>query len=249
MIYWKNFLHLPTIWRFKIKPRPQFFYKYHPINKYAIELLENHSLWGGNALALNDPYDCEFDLTEEFINTKYLNDLLLEEQFKKVPSEHLNIARTFLSTDEGVQKELVKVYKSAMNVCCFTANPLSELMWSHYADSAKGVCFKFGFHKSSEILRRIMPIKYSNKRIIAKNEFDRAKAFFQKRTSWRYEKEWRVLYDNENIPFEKSELVEIIFGPRTSEAEIENMKEICKKNDYNVKFSSCVYDKKGLVII
>jgi len=48
------------------------------------------------------------------------------------------------------------------------------------------------------------------------------------------------------IPFNKSDLVGIIFGPRTPPKDVENIKDFCVINHYKIKFSVCNYSKQGL---
>jgi len=95
-----------------------------------------------------------------------------------------------LAIDESHLKAFQSSYRSDLGVCCFTTDPLHELMWSHYADSGKGVWLEFRFKNNPEIWKKNIPVSYSNKRISVNNEIDRFKALFRKRTSWRYEKEW-----------------------------------------------------------
>jgi hypothetical protein len=249
MIYWSNLKYLRTLWRFRLKPRPNTLYKYHTVNTHLFKLIENNSLWACSAVNLNDPYDCDFEITKTFVKNKYLKQITTEDYTAgSISTEELDLAKEImlLALDKKSLQSFQSEYRASMGVCCFTTDPLSELMWSHYANSAKGVCLEFSFRNSPEILNRNIPVHYSNNRILVETEMNRAKALFQKRTAWRYEKEWRVLANQSNITFNKSDLVGIIFGPRTPIAELKQVKDLCDKHNYQVKFSFCNYSSKGL---
>lgn len=107
-------------------------------------------------------------------------------------------------------------------ILCLTKKPLNSLMWSHYADSYKGMVIGVDVEKAGlgDSEQFIIPYQkgrmvYSNKRSTcidkfvldnllspysAKENFDYIKkAFFVKSKDWRYEKEIRVIKDCNNI--------------------------------------------------
>lgn len=219
-----------TLWK-AVKPRPQFFYKFHFINENLFELLETNAFWACEATELNDPYDCNFELHTNFIKSKYLNSLGLEAIPEAKSVEDLNKAKNiFLSVlNEEFLRAVQKDYISGLGVCCFSTNPLSELLWSHYAESGKGVCLKFSFRNEDGFEKKIVQVSYANRNIVVKNEMDRFKALFQKRVAWAYEEEWRVLDTPGKIPFSISSLVKIIISPRTQKDKIDSLKDLRKK--------------------
>ncbi|GEM_PF-1344360 len=251
MIAWKNLLYLKTIWRV-VKPKPKVLYKYHSINPYLTELIEKRSFWASRASLLNDHYDSSFDLTKEFIQKVYLDEIKADQLINQnITPEQLEIAKEILLSafDEKLLREWQNSYRSSIRVCCFTTNPISELMWAHYADSAKGVCLKFSFDKKSEFKRKIIPVVYTNRTILVKDKIDRFKALFKKRKVWKYEGEWRILGDEEKIPFAKTDLIGVIFGPGTLLEDAVHIQELCKEHDYDLKFSFCNYANEGLEIV
>ena len=250
MAEWRNLLYLKTIWRL-VKPKPKSLYKYHSLNPFLIELIEKNSFWASKATLLNDHYDSSFDLTKEFIQKEYLDEIKIDSVENELSSEEFETAKEILLSafNEKALKHWENNYRSSLGVCCFTSDPLSELMWAHYADSAKGVCLQFCFKENSEFQKKIVPIVYSNKTIIVKDKIDRFKALFKKRTVWKYEKEWRILTDEERLPFNKPNLIGIIFGPRTPLEDASRIQELCKKLNYEVKFTFCNYNKDGLELI
>jgi hypothetical protein len=250
-MHWGNIKHLRSLYRI-LGPKPKTLYKYHTVNQYFFDLLDNKRLWAGSAIDLNDPYDCNFEISHEFFRTKYLD---------KIKPSEIGIKSEGAEEDKKIWDSLASVFdqnfrgalqshrRSQIGVCCFSQNTASELMWSHYANAGKGVCLGFSFSDNPGIEKKIVPIKYSNNAIHVHNEIDRFKALFQKRLSWGYEKEWRILADVGHIHFEKSNLVSITFGPRISKTNMENISQACKKNGYDPIFQICDYNKDGLKII
>ncbi len=80
-------------------------------------------------------------------------------------------------------------------VLSLSAEPGSNLMWSHYGDAHRGVCIEFDF----EALRPLcpLPVTYSTDRpsynmvrdVTALGEL----AFLRKSSEWDYEQEWRAV--------------------------------------------------------
>ncbi|WP_316752583.1 DUF2971 domain-containing protein [Pedobacter gandavensis] len=212
-------------------------------------MIENNSLWGCSAVNLNDPYDCDFEITKTFIKNNYFNQItVLDYPEGNISTEKLDLAKeiTLVFLKNKLLQALQDQYRTNLGVCCFTTDPLSELMWSHYANSAKGVCLEFSFRSSLEISNKIIPVHYSNKRILVETEINRAKALFQKQIAWSYEKEWRILANQGYITFNKSNLIGVIFGPRTPVAEVKLVKDLFDKHHYQVKFYFCDYSPNGL---
>lgn len=232
-----------------IRPKPRRLYKDHRINENLENLLKSYTLWAGTASKLNDPYDCDFELTKDFIQEKYLKNILPEEiQNKGITGKELDAAKAIVldAFDKNLLKQLHQDYIAGIGVCCFSADPLSELMWSHYADSASGVCLEFSFQKNPDLLKRIIAVSYSDKRITVKNEFDRFLALFQKRSAWKYEKEWRMLYDPGTINFQKHDLLSITFGPRANAAQIQQIRQLVAGTNNCLTFYKCDYTETGL---
>ena len=105
--------------------------------------------------------------------------------------------------------ELSENMKKAFKVCCFSEDPTSILMWSHYADYHKGFCiaYDFGALGNEDLRTRMLyPAIYSE------NMFDASDVFSQQKTinnilylnqaalikskEWSYEKEWRLVFGN-----------------------------------------------------
>lgn len=245
----ENIKHLRTIWQV-LKPKPKSLYKYHRINRNLLKLLINNSLWVGSASNLNDPYDCDFEITPKFFKEKFIDKLLSDKKHDSISEDNKKwfldgLAAAF--TEEQM-KTFQKFYLRFIGVCCFNSDSESELMWSHYADSAKGICLEFDFNNNQTIKEKLIPVKYSNKIIVANNEVDIVKALIKKRKVWSYEKEWRIIEDVGLVPFNKPELVRVIFGPRVHRDCFKIVVKALAKYGYTPIIAMCQYTKTGLKI-
>jgi hypothetical protein len=198
----------------------QLIYRYRPPSRVD-ELLENY-LWFSHWSQLNDPYEFFPSLDfrpEDHVGPRGNTDsqtyeLALMVASSYVPDQHLRRFRD---------------YTSGLGVCCFSRDPGSLLMWSHYAGAHKG--FVLGFDASHEFFReRDLPVNcFPNRRDVAYvTERPRvalrnltsihsiSQVVFTKPAEWRYESEVRLLQqirpDKQRIPFPLDALKEVIVG-------------------------------------
>lgn len=164
----------------------------------------------------NDPFDCLFDIQ---VNVNGFN----KEEFEKivdnkVPVQFWNQQKKLilnkLNDPKLIAKHLYKLRKEMLTITCFNSNPLSILMWSHYADHHKGILLEFKIPKIDSKLFPI-PVFYGDEyqtinapwQILA--NIDRNQEFilditretiFRKSTEWSYEKEFRLIGDLSSNP-------------------------------------------------
>ncbi len=147
----------------------------------------------------------------------------------------LALVKESKSMDRSLQNEVSDMMSAKWGIVSLSANPISQLMWSHYADSHRGMMFEF--NETDQLFKTpsFLKCEYKNEAAIydssgtpsAKNvaEFVR-----RKRSEWAYEEESRLI-----IPFEvcrESELggkplwlyklnpsmiVSVTFGQRTED--------------------------------
>lgn len=98
------------------------------------------------------------------------------------------------------------------------------LMWSHYADMHRGICIEFDTSIPGTIFSKAKKVQYVNKfnDFILKNQKEREIAThissFTKSELWGYEKEWRILEQNEGCySFPAECITGVILGCRISE--------------------------------
>lgn len=168
------------------------------------------------------------------------------------------IDRLAPAVDEGFERmlaELPSVNADAaklledVKILCLTVRPDNGLMWSHYADSHKGVVLRFrsipafdtpyGLAKPVNYVDEIPPLVGEQEladSFAGVGTFDKAeilnRAVYTKAADWRYEEEWRLNSGGgrrpgelfEDVPFGRNELDGLIFGLRTSEDDREQIK-------------------------
>lgn len=106
-----------------------------------------------------------------------------------------------------IEKMLNESLYSFFKVCCLCTNFKNKLMWSHYADSHKGLCIEYDFAGGPINGNQPMPVYYSRIRpkfpwraAIAPSPQEQSeatihfmKALLTKDEAWSYENEWRIL--------------------------------------------------------
>ena len=103
------------------------------------------------------------------------------------------------SLSEGIQDEIAK-----RRIYCLTPDPLSILMWSHYAADHTGICLEF--HLSNLLFNKVMGVVYQEEfpAILPEEMYSRVHdVLLTKAKCWSYEEEFRLLgspYIDENDP-------------------------------------------------
>jgi len=101
---------------------------------------------------------------------RYLFDLLVNQEFWFSKPKDFNdpfdtSQSNFQEYKEWLVKSMKEDYEEKIGVCCFSLDPKSILMWSHYSDNHKGVCLKFDRLKDMECFRGSYPVDYLLKSI------------------------------------------------------------------------------------
>ncbi|WP_454642950.1 hypothetical protein [Bradyrhizobium liaoningense] len=159
-------------------------------------------------------------------------------------------------TDSELEKRTLRsiadtfVRDNAPKMASFCRRISSQLLWSHYANSYRGLAYHFAYSGRPESgLRHIRPVEYSRQRpiILASEMLDviqatgqssalyqlnmsfERKAFLTKSIEWSYEEEERLLYRADVVDFEPSELAAIIIGPHFSDEHLAKLRSIVEK--------------------
>lgn len=167
------------------------------------------------------------------------------------------------------EKHFFKMAKNALKnlrICCMANAMANEknlpLMWSHYADSHKGIAIKYKItqeciecHNDEEHLLKLCPVAYRGRKTIC-NVITIDNALLAKGACWEYEAEHRLLYftvdkndlivgdDKEKrsdfIPLDGFEIEAIYLGAMISgkkEAEIKHLAVSNKIPIYKMKYN------------
>jgi len=175
------------------EPMPEYFYLYlssdHFGLKKLIAFLEG-KLPLTSPSRFNDPFD-----------TKHAFDYS-NHNLEHTPEEQCAIDEkgwSEKSVQQVKRKEQERGWQKKYTGCCFAERRDSLLMWTHYADSHKGVCLQFKYDSDPKKLPAgcfFKKIRYSTHR--PKPDASRISEFEEtllltKSIDWMYEEEWRVV--------------------------------------------------------
>ena len=99
--------------------------------------------------------------------------------------------------------------KRAIGICCFSDTYENELMWVHYAENYSGICVAYSTKELNAGLGdhvHIARVAYGGKppriaKTDASNPDEAArKILSHKKSSWSYEREWRLLTEGIQVP-------------------------------------------------
>lgn len=122
----------------------------------------------------------------------------VERDLKNIPLLHERINNNvlpMLKTERWMQifYQMLFGERLGWSTCCFTTDPLSELMWAFYADNYKGVCLEFDFSKTTDLKEKINKVVYSNTPPEISSIDDLVHTLLTKKEIWSFEKEWRII--------------------------------------------------------
>lgn len=200
---------------------------------YFLKFNKNHKLPKHRSKA-----DYLNTISNEFENGEYQVSPEIEEVFNFIKSRlHKAIA-------ESLNKIRIDSF-SKVGVCCFSKNKENLLMWSHYADSHRGICLEFDdklepFSKNFEVIYK-SDIPNLNSDLLF-NENDQLESFRKllsyKSEDWKHEEELRVLHQEKNKIFRYPQyaLKAIYFGIRTNPTDKEMICSLVKSQTPEVRF-------------
>ena len=233
-------------------------------NNFYNSILNNY-LWFSDPKDFNDPYDLNLNLIVPNYNRDDISILvkLFKEKgivFKNSDEEIIN---RFISNPmlikETIQDAYLNKYVPEVGICCFSQTEYNLLMWSHYADKHHGICLKFDMDLDKSFFTIPLKVNYPDHYptfdylSIRKNQEELIQFFMgTKSIDWKYENEIRIVkykqytdYFRGKINFNKSSLVEVIFGYKIDKDTISNLKTLIQGISYNncTTFSQVVLKK------
>jgi len=227
-------------------------YKYKKIDKKFIEVLKSKSIYVPVIEQLNDPFENSIYLSTSEYDQKVYFELLNE--IKKISNidiknNSINYLNKLLMNKEinindiemlkSKKEKLFRNLAKKVGVVSFSSENDSLLLWSHYADSHRGICIEFDRNENNILGddKSCFPVQYSSfiKDIeISNNDIIYSEYFRYKCDIWDYEKEWRLLTpEGRTIIKLPGEIKKVYFGLETSD---ENIKDIIKILGYSIKY-------------
>jgi hypothetical protein len=194
-------------------------FKYKSLDKDSIEYTErvftHNELYFPKPSELNDPFECKPGVTVEGSTKeemkKYFDGLLQGGQPQMNRTQRRTAISDYLKELSGnsIHKEVALLFKNVINkivesagVCSFSEKWDDLLMWSHYADSHRGICIRFKASSSTTFFGKAQKVSYQEEHPIIHmiNDKDKDKAcksILVKADSWSYEHEWRIVEHEE----------------------------------------------------
>lgn len=221
-------------------------YKFHRINQFLYSLLLDSKLWFSTPNEFNDPFDLRFISglqTNKRQKDSAINNLIIQLSDNKIKFNKSKVRQALqkqskmVDFDKRVNDIIVNDFQT-LGICCFSKTIDNILMWSHYADSHKGVCLEFDFRIDDPLKRHLRKVSYSWDFPTITSLFDYEKGVITKAKCWHYENEYRMIHQTPGLhKFNKSSLKGIIFGAKTDTHEVEKIVNLIKNNGYsNVTF-------------
>ena len=195
------------------------FYKYRPANDFTIALLEKQEMKFSFAEEYNDPFDSKL-----IMNVDSSTDSILQRlERTPIPEKKKQIIRNRIKGGEVTNEEYMRlayeVGKRTIMSTCFAGDPENLLLWSHYADSHKGICIGIRDCSSTDIsamkfnvegfcteneeplssgLFPVYKVNYSDSGIVEWKPFEGDIQTFidvhrNKAKCWEYEEEYRLI--------------------------------------------------------
>lgn len=189
---------------------PKTLYRYMPEWPYALGTLTTRYFHFSLISEFNDPFEGKF--TEE----EYSEDETWSKNIRTILDSKM------IQLKESIEKET--------GVLCFSETNDNILMWSHYANSHKGIVIGFDPQilckqiTSSDFDSLLQSVQYDENypQIEYLKEFNLVKQtkmivdkwYFTKFRQWEYEKEWRAIYKSGLTQFPKEIIQSVYFGAK-----------------------------------
>lgn len=217
------------------------FYKYRSLSGRSADFVErtllHDELYFPRPAEFNDPFDCcpaaSLDVSvDDWAN--YLNGLFKKYEPHLSRAERRHKVKTILSDPTRMVEYSTRANSQIANsigILSLSAKPDHPLMWSHYADSHRGICLRFKVSVENPFFCRAQPVLYHEKRPSLNPGRDSPnlmaeKAALTKASFWSYEEEWRIIEHDAGPGVHKfsGQLLDgIILGSRISSTDREKV--------------------------
>jgi hypothetical protein len=245
----------------------RYLYKYRSLSGRSAEFVErlllHDELYFPQPLEFNDPFDCcpvaSLDVTEDQF-TNYLDGLYKRMAPRLTRADRRrkvsDVLRDFRNHKSKMAIDVTnKVMAEAVNsagVLSLSAKPDHVLMWSHYADSHRGICIRFQASSTTPFFGRAQRVIYQPDRpvlnvILDSRDARAEKALLTKADFWSYEEEWRIV-EHEAGPgthrFPASLLDAVILGARIALDDKERVLGLIRRRKTKAKILQAQIDAK-----
>lgn len=223
-------------------------FRFRAINEYLWQELELAEIYACDPDLLNDPFDCQVDpfnaLSKALEQTK--------DSERALVLGH--IQASFMTSDPRTNE---------IGVSCFSKSMENQLMWTHYADSHRGVCLCYDipeehFRTNYPTINRdhylvgISDIRYGNDAYLSwllEGDFHQpipaepatnaaAQTLVSKAACWEYEEEVRIIMSRPGFfRLDPEFLTQVTFGLRTPKRQKALVIQMAKRSNPSVKLA------------
>ena len=207
--------------------KPLYIYQSCPENDHekmdwVKQILVNHTLYFSSRKLFNDPFDCIVPSFQQIPGTiiKRAAKEFVARKFKDAPEvekekyiSKLMSAKALEDIRNTLQDEVDKA-----GIVCFSRVRDDILMWAHYADKHKGICFEFDGSDNCQFFGEAQPVEYEDYTQIPLDKDSKrqmTRVILTKSKHWLYEKEYRIFRPEEagnKLVYPVELLTGIIFG-------------------------------------
>ena len=226
---------------------PEHFYKYRSLASDAIGWVERivlgNEIYFAPASTFNDPFDSRPVFSLDAAPARHRQDFLrmsrkfepnLTDEQREIQADRAMAdalsPENIDATAGAIQTIHNQFIRQKVGVFCISKKRDDILMWSHYADSHRGICLEFD--GMSKLMAHAQRVSYSKDRIPINPYEDSQltmvdKALLTKSEHWFYEEEWRLIRCKDGpgiVKFRPHNLTGIIVGALASHSTLETVR-------------------------
>jgi Protein of unknown function (DUF2971) len=228
-------------------PHPWVLYKFcGPASQNVDDIIERSRFYLSSPAQFNDPFDTAAAVTFTGTAEQYFAMIYrIAIEHGQSPSDALFIAATNSMSERPDYQHFFDKRIAEWGVTCFITSASARahaarniLMWSHYGDSHRGLCFQFHLPRAPGVLATAVRVDYSDDFVIAdwaqreEVESKLGKALLRKAKVWEYEHERRIVRTagtaGTKLQFDPAGLRGVVIGLRASDATVTNLVDRCK---------------------
>lgn len=190
-------------------PRITKLYMYKRPCENTLNILRKCRLWAAKPERFNDPFDCDLEISVGITEDNMLAAIhqnRSESTIAQYKASKLDADGKFIPEErkrlDDLTQELIEENRN-MGVVCLSEVCDSILMWSHYAENHKGVCFEFTRAEDNALgdSESCSPVKYDRHypiidlgQMLLKQDGETFESMMRTKSwDWAYEKEWRLI--------------------------------------------------------
>jgi len=241
---------------------PETLYKYRSLSEnnyeFTREIFLQNKLYFPHPDQINDPFDCKIPPSRKNRSKKeYLAHL---EKIKSKTNDcnvlaiiNSAIANVNSNDMETIEQKLYEQYKKSnlqnVGVLSLSKKPLDIRMWSHYADSHRGICIGFDYEKllftfnhTPQCAHEVNYPKLNEYPLwdyLDRNDEEIiVKLFLTKALYWKYEQEWRIVLPEKGRTLKKfhpTAMVSVYLGCQISKKHKEDVIDWCLRREQKPK--------------